>query len=331
MATPTFTPWRRYGHDRLYVNLDDRALGFRDMKTGTDHAEDGVDMTMLTALIEMHLPADQPASEPVPVTDLDSGLTDREAAAVVAGARTSETTEPAPVKRVRQPAAPVDPISDPEPAWTDLALNRPGQAARERATEEWETRKAEKPVRAFLGRVLDVHTDERSWRIGADGEEAVGSLLDKMCRKDSRWRVLHSVPVGERGSDIDHLVIGPGGVFTINAKHHPKAKVWVGKDSLRVNGHTQPYIRNSRFEAKRATRLLTETCGFDVRVDALIVMFGVEDMTIKTEPGERDGSTVYVKYRRQSIRWLTKQPTVLIDSHIEAIYEQARRSTTWST
>jgi hypothetical protein len=52
-------------------------------------------------------------------------------------------------------------------------------------------------------------------------------------------------------------------------------------------------------------------------------MFGV---TVKTEPDEKDGSTVRVKYRRQSIRWLTKQLTVLTDAQIEAIYKQARRS-----
>jgi hypothetical protein len=67
-----------------------------------------------------------------------------------------------------------------------------------------------------------------------------------------------------------------------------------------------------------------------VRVDALIVMFGVVDITVKTEPDEKDGTTVRVKYRRQSIRWLTKQLTVLTDPQIEAIYEQARRSTTWA-
>ncbi|MDP9431276.1 MAG: NERD domain-containing protein [Actinomycetota bacterium] len=49
-------------------------------------------------------------------------------------------------------------------------------------------------------------TDERAWRIGADGEKAVAARLAEL---GDRWRVLHAVPVGERGSDIDHVVIGP--------------------------------------------------------------------------------------------------------------------------
>lgn len=58
-------------------------------------------------------------------------------------------------------------------------------------------------------------------------------------------------------------------------------------------------------------------------------MFGVVDITVRTEPDEKDGTTVRVKYRRQSIRWLTKQLAILTDAQIEAIYEQARRSKTW--
>ncbi|MBG6212216.1 hypothetical protein RCH23_000129 [Cryobacterium sp. CAN_C3] len=34
------------------------------------------------------------------------------------------------------------------------------------------------------------------------------------------WTVLHAVPVGSGSSDIDHVVIGPAGVFTINTKNH---------------------------------------------------------------------------------------------------------------
>ncbi len=61
------------------------------------------------------------------------------------------------------------------------------------------------PVKTTLARVLGVHTDERAWRIGADGEEKVAAQLAKAARKDLRWRFLHAIPVGERGSDIDHL------------------------------------------------------------------------------------------------------------------------------
>lgn len=311
------TPWKRFGHDRLYVTVDDRKVGYRDLITGEDHPEGPDDGVLLAALVGAHLG--------------ESGLT----SAVVGVKLSVAVTKPVEVVMPWEPAELLVPVVEPTPAlaveetWTDLATNSPGQAARVQAEEAWQVRWEERPIRAVLGRLLNVHTDERAWRIGADGEEAVGAQLEKLAGKDPRWRVLHAVPVGERGSDIDHLAIGPAGVFTINTKHHPGATVWVGKDQLRVNGHVQPYIRNSRFEAKRAAKLLTAACGFDVRPNALIVFFGVEDITVKTEPDQADGSTVHVKYRRQAIRWLTKQPTVLTDEQIAKIYEQARRSNTW--
>ena len=118
------------------------------------------------------------------------------------------------------------------------------------------------PIRSRLGRLLNVHTDERAWRIGADGEEKVAARLAKVAKKDPRWRFIHAIPVGNRGSDIDHLIIGPGGVFTANAKHHPGAKIWVGGSTFMVNGTRQPYVRNARHEATRAADILTTACGF---------------------------------------------------------------------
>jgi Nuclease-related domain len=52
---------------------------------------------------------------------------------------------------------------------------------------------------------------------GALAEEQVGGLLDDLSR--DRWRVVHDVTLG-RGN-VDHIVIGPPGVFTIETKSHP--------------------------------------------------------------------------------------------------------------
>ena len=181
-------------------------------------------------------------------------------------------------------------------------------------------------MKTALARVLGVHTDERAWRIGADGEEKVAAQLAKVAKKDPRWRFLHAIPVGDRGSDIDHLIIGPGGVFTVNAKNHPKAKIWVGGNTFMVNGHKQPYIRNSRYEAARAAKLLTAACGFPVHVEGLIVTVNADDVVIKSQP---DG--VYVTWRNNLAKWLLSHGDIHTPETIDAIYEAARRSTTWRT
>jgi hypothetical protein len=212
-------------------------------------------------------------------------------------------------------------VSDAPSTWADLALHAPGERARAEADR---ARKAA-PVRSVLGRLMGVHTEERAWRLGAEGEVRVATQLDKLSRRDTRWRYLHAIPVGDHGADIDHLVIGPGGVFTLNAKHHPNARIWVGGDVLMVNGVRHPYVRNSRHEAARASRLLSAACGFPVAVSGIVVPVNAADITIKKSP-----SDVWILGRRRLRRWLRQQPQILGESACSAIFEQARRSTTWA-
>lgn len=52
---------------------------------------------------------------------------------------------------------------------------------------------------------------------GAKGEEHVGGLLERLAEQG--WQVVHDASLG-RG-DVDHIVIGPAGVFTVETKSHP--------------------------------------------------------------------------------------------------------------
>ena len=92
-----------------------------------------------------------------------------------------------------------------------------------------------------------------------------------------------------------------------------------------VNGQRQPYIRNSRHEATRASRLLTHACGFPVFAAGVVVPVGADAVTIKTPPAD-----VHVVNRRALRRWLSSLPPVLALDGIETIYGAARLGSTWS-
>jgi hypothetical protein len=219
-------------------------------------------------------------------------------------------------------ATPPEPVVAPplETPWVDLALNRPGEGVRDRADSEF----VAAPVRSTIARLLGVHGEEAGWRKGADGEERVGDQLAKVERKDPRWRFIHSIPVGKRGADIDHLAIGPGGVFTINAKHHQGKDIWVGTGGVLVGGHRTDHVRNSRYEAARAARLLSERCGVDVPVLGLVVTVNEKNFRVKAQP-----EGVHVLRRVQLARWLLGLGPTLDDERLVRIFEVARRSTTW--
>lgn len=84
---------------------------------------------------------------------------------------------------------------------------------------------------------------------GASGEEHVGELLDELPGGD--WRVIHDAMLGH--GNVDHIVIGRAGVFTVETKSHP-GPVRVG----RVHGGVLNQAHAQRKAIERVTGLEVE-------------------------------------------------------------------------
>jgi hypothetical protein len=216
------------------------------------------------------------------------------------------------------PFAPPTIVDPPSPA-RDLSTNEAGAAAQAKRDQV----NAEAPVLNFVARVFGVKTDERNWRVGAKGEVKVAKELERL---GPHWRVLHAVEVGDRGSDTDHIVIGPAGLFTLNTKRHPGSKVWVAERAVQLNRQRTDYLRNSRHEGARASRLLSAAHGSTIEARPVIVFVDLHEFKVKRQPPD-----VYVTTRKRLINWLEALPIVWDSATIEAVFETARLSTTWST
>jgi hypothetical protein len=163
----------------------------------------------------------------------------------------------------------------------------------------------------------DAGTDSR-----ADVE--AGRPLDAL---DPDWRVLPSIPAGRNGSAIDHLAIGPAGVFTIDIKHHPDAAVWVCGDLVKVDRKNERYVRNSRLEAQRMAKLLSTRARFDVDVRGLVAVLGARArFTVKEQPA--DGMVTVLTHATLAAH-LRSLPVVLGPASIARIDEAARDLATW--
>ncbi|HLB22090.1 MAG TPA: nuclease-related domain-containing protein [Solirubrobacteraceae bacterium] len=88
---------------------------------------------------------------------------------------------------------------------------------------------------------------------GASAEEHVGRLLEQL--PASSWRVIHDASFGH--GNIDHILVGPAGLFTIETKSHP-GPVRVG----RVHGAT---IRQAHAQRDAVQRVV------DMPVEPLLV------------------------------------------------------------
>jgi hypothetical protein len=173
--------------------------------------------------------------------------------------------------------------------------------------------------------LVGVRTRDRSWRVGAEGERAVGGHLDPLVRRG--WRILHAVNLG-LGGDIDHLLIGPFGVLTVNTKHHPRAAVEVGERVLFVRGKQQPYIGKASREAARVRQALSAAAGRPVNVAPLIVVHG--HRTLRGWVSHRpQGVQVLPSW---AVAWWCRLPgqATLPAAEVDALYALARRPATWA-
>jgi len=88
---------------------------------------------------------------------------------------------------------------------------------------------------------------------GATGEEQVGGLLDGL--QGEGWRVIHDASFGH--GNIDHIALGPGGLFTVETKSHP--------GPVRVRAIHGAILRQAQEERETLERVVGE------RVEALVV------------------------------------------------------------
>jgi hypothetical protein len=204
--------------------------------------------------------------------------------------------------------------------WDDLANSEPGSAAHAHAVEL----RRRHPVLSVLARLFGVRTSEQSFAQGARGERVIGRKLNRWAAA-SGWHVLHAIPVGNRGTDIDHVVIGPFGMVTINTKT-TRTSVWVGEFGIVVGRTKVDYLRKSRAEARRAGTLITRAAGWPVPVQPVIVFVGARRFSTR-RGGPAD--VAVLPSARTLRRWLHKQPGTLDAGQVEAIYAAARRPGTW--
>jgi hypothetical protein len=177
----------------------------------------------------------------------------------------------------------------------------------------------DEPVRSLLTRVRGAQTDQKAWRMGKTGE-LVARQLDLL-----PWGWRHLDAIGGETVDLDHLVIGPAGVFSLTAQHHRDGRVWVTGDRFWVNGRIQPHVRNSRDQAQQVGRLLSAGGNLPVQVTGVVVVVNAESLTVRQQPDE-----VHVVDHHGLRKWLVSLPRALDSRTSAEILDTADRATTWS-
>ena len=109
----------------------------------------------------------------------------------------------------------------------------------------------------------------RTWQRGAHGERRTARLLDRLVRDG--YVVFHDLAVPGSPANVDHLVIGPSGVFVIDSKQWT-GSVQQGADALVWHNHypLDRTLDTVRWEAQTIGRLL------GARVHPLLCVHGAQ-------------------------------------------------------
>jgi hypothetical protein len=153
------------------------------------------------------------------------------------------------------------------------------------------------------------------WRRGAAGERRTARLLAALERHG--WAVLHDLAVPGSRANIDHLVIGPGGVFLIDSKQYrgrlqldPSGRLWHGRYPLALT------LRTVSFEADQAARVLPDP---GVAVVPIVAVHGA-----RVPWGKVVVQGVPVVSARRMPSMLGQLPAVLGPERVATVANQAR-------
>lgn len=157
------------------------------------------------------------------------------------------------------------------------------------------------------------------WQQGAFGEQATGKQLKKLEREG--WMVLHDLP--RETGNVDHVLVGPGGVFVLDSKR-TDGRVVVESDTVTVTRLDDPDLHYVHTGSPHLLRLAREThdrllAGSRINMWVTPVMVWWADFP----QGVAEGRCAHVR-GEELIDWLRARPARIARSRLEQVAHGVR-------
>lgn len=202
--------------------------------------------------------------------------------------------------------------------------NAPGRFAGQSVVEELLRQHDDRPPRSRLARILGaspLDVNELSWLRAAQAEIIVGDILGRL---PEGYTVYHSLPIRNTAFWVDHLVVGPGGIFSINSKTHWDRDLTGSLRSIPIGEHAMPYLRDARFESAQITALLAAAMPVATVVQPVIVLVNPHKILLARKP-----DTVTVIDSPRLRRWLVGRPKIFSAEQQAALTALVDDPATW--
>jgi hypothetical protein len=161
---------------------------------------------------------------------------------------------------------------------------------------------------------FQISQDARNWQRGARGEQRTARQLNRLAHHG--WVVFHDLAVPGSRANVDHLAIGPAGVFLVDSKNWrgqlvfaPDGTLWHGSYPLTAT------LATIGFEARAIAGALAVP---GLAVEPLLVVHG------STIPwGEQYLGGVAVLPARRLVATLLALPPLLTDEQVTQLAQRA--------
>jgi hypothetical protein len=171
-----------------------------------------------------------------------------------------------------------------------------------------------------------LNSSVQAWQKSSAAERRTERQLRALEKGD--WRILHAraVPMDEHGvSDgkIDHVVVGPTGIYAIDSEN------WDRRLPVRALSHTRLYhgpfdkkerLDEARWEADQASKLISDQLGYQIQVQPSVAIYGPAISWKVLRVRDVD---VYSGGRART--YLRRRPKVLSNTDIQRISQAAER------
>ncbi len=194
---------------------------------------------------------------------------------------------------------------------------------------------ADAPRRSHFSRLFGVDPLAKEARRSFSGAQAERRVVRTLAELGDEWTVLHSVVVDPAGSEdrlpprVDHLVVGPAGVFAIRVHAHSGQSVWVGETTFIVDDARLSLLVDAEELGIAVGRRLSGGPGVvgpphAALVTPCLVLDSPAELRINQRPGR-----VEVVTGRSFGSWLNSLPRLLSPAAVERIASVACEATTW--
>ena len=151
-------------------------------------------------------------------------------------------------------------------------------------------------------------------KLGIEGEEITAKVLESL---GNDYKVLHSIPLEFNKKDLDHIIVGPTGVFLVNSKNYRSKSLLIDNEYIIYNKkrYTDP------IDIRRDSDLVEKL--FKIKVNPILCLINNNNLKIKSS------NITKVLHVNKILDYIEKKERIYSNEQVIKIYNEMSNIKKW--